>query len=157
MLPQTRQDASFRKEIFVTLSFGKRLCGLALLLILAACSGHVPQPLDKLGEMSREDFISSMRWKQFNLAAVFMQPEYRQDFMETFTPLKDLNITDVRLVDLRMIEQDRRFETTIEMDYYLLPSVSVKTFSFNQTWVYFEGQQQTSPGFLIVTSFPSFP
>ncbi len=43
------------------------------------------------------------------------------------------------------------------MDYYLLPSVTVKTFSFDQTWVYFNGEDSPQTGFLIITSFPDFP
>jgi hypothetical protein len=138
------------------LTFCKRLCGFSLLLILVACSAPT-QPDGKLGEKSRDDFMSAMRWKRFQIAASLMLPEHRQEFMATFTPLKDIHITDVRLIDLKESEAGQRFETSIEMDYYLLPSVTVKTFHFGQSWKYFAGDDPTLQGFYIITSFPDFP
>ena len=138
------------------LNFGKRLCGLALLLLLVACS--VPtHPPAKLGELSRDDFMGAMRWKQFKVAANLMQPEYRPEFMKTFSAIKDIHIIDVRLIDMQPSDENRRFETTIEMDYYLLPSVTVKTFQFEQTWELFDDENSPQQGFFIVTPFPDFP
>ncbi|MDT8444818.1 MAG: hypothetical protein RQ722_11015 [Desulfuromonadales bacterium] len=138
------------------LNFLKILCGCMLALLLAGCSSHV-QPTAELGEMSRDDFISAMRWKRFKVAASLMQPEHRRGFMKTFSSLKDVDITDVRLIDLQVSEEGWRFETTIEMDYYLLPSVTVKTFSFDQTWLFFTGDDSELQGFFIATPFPDFP
>ncbi len=141
-------------------NYCKRLCCLVLILMLAACA--VQQKLEfnqvtDLGEASRDDFMKSLRWKRFKIAASLITPEHRQDFMTTFGPLRDINITDVRLAHLQPDADGRRFETTIEMDYYLLPSVTVKTFSFDQTWVYSDGDGSTPKGFFITTPFPEFP
>jgi hypothetical protein len=43
------------------------------------------------------------------------------------------------------------------MDYYLLPSVTVKTFRFDQTWLFFSGDETELQGFFITTPFPDFP
>ena len=141
----------------MTLNFLKRLSALVLVLFLVACSSHTQAPPEKLGEMSRDDFMSALRWKQYMVAASLMKPEYREDFMATFRALKDIHIVDVRLIDLKITEEGRRFDTTIEMDYYLLPSVTVKTFLFTQTWVYFDGEDPALKDFLVVTPFPKFP
>lgn len=141
-------------------NFWKRLLCFVLVLMLAACA--VQQKLEykqvtELGESSRDDFMKSMRWKRFKIAASLVTPEHRQDFMTTFRPLKDIHITDVRLANLQPAADGRRFETSIEMDYYLLPSVTVKTFRFDQTWVYSDGDGSTPKGFFITTPFPEFP
>lgn len=138
------------------LNFMKVLSGFAILLSLLACSGLV-KPVGEIGEASRDDFMNAMRWKQLKVATEFMLPENRKDFLATFKKVKDIHITDVRLLDLQSSAEGRRFETVIEMDYYLLPSVSLKTFSFEQTWVYFDGEESAREGFLIITSFPDFP
>lgn len=138
------------------LKFCKLLSVLLLVLLLAACSSHL-KPTAKLAEMSRDDFVAAMRWKSFSTAASLMQPEYRKAFMKTFASIKDIDITDVRLADMQVYDEGRRFETTVEMDYYLLPSVTVKTFSFDQTWLFFEGDDPALQGFLITTPFPDFP
>lgn len=137
-------------------NFWKALCGCVLVLLLVACSSHV-KPTDKLGEMSRDDFLTDMRWKRFKEASSLMLPEHRQAFMKTFTSLKDIDITDVRLVDLQTLDEGKRFETTVEMDYYLLPSVTVKTFRFDQTWSFIAGDDPALQGFFISTPFPDFP
>ena len=138
------------------LNFMKVLSGFVILLSLLACSGLV-KPVGEIGEASRDDFMNAMRWKQLKVATEFMLPENRKDFLATFKKVKDIHITDVRLLDLQSSAEGRRFETVIEMDYYLLPSVSLKTFSFEQTWVYFDGEESAREGFLIITSFPDFP
>jgi hypothetical protein len=141
----------------LTSNLTKTLCGLVLILLVAACGSRVQTPPDKLAEMSRNDFISAIRWKQYQVAASLMKPEFREEFLNTFNPLKDLNIVDVRLVDLKTFQENRRFESTIEMDYFILPSITVKTYIFKQTWVFFNGEDPALQGFLIVTPFPKFP
>jgi hypothetical protein len=60
-------------------------------------------------------------------------------------------------MDLQTSEEGWRFETRVEMDYYLLPSVTVKTFRFDQTWLFFSGDETELQGFFITTPFPDFP
>jgi len=141
----------------VILNFMKVLCSSAILFSLLACGSSFDKSVNETGEMSRDDFMNALRWKQYKVAAGFMLPENSKDFLATFNKLKDIHITDVRLLDLQETADGRRFETSIEMDYYLLPSVSVKTFSFDQDWVYFAGDDTQQTGFRIVTSFPDFP
>ena len=140
----------------MTLNFCKLMCGFIVVLLLAACSSQL-QPTAKLAEMSRDDFMAAMRWKSFKTAASLMQPELRKEFIKTFASLKGIDITDVRLIDLQVYDEGQRFETTVEMDYYLLPSVTVKTFSFDQTWLFIAGDAPTQQGFFITTPFPKFP
>ncbi len=137
------------------LNFVKSLCGLSLLL-LVACGSHV-QPTAQLSETSLDNFMDAMRWKRFKGAASLMQPELRKDFVKTFTALKDLHITDVKLVDVVPSEENRHLEAILEMEYYLPPSVTVKTFQFDQTWEFFDEDDQPLQGFFIVTPFPAFP
>ncbi len=142
------------------LTFWKRFFCFVLVLMLAACA--VQQKLElkqrmELGEQSRDDFMNGLRWKQFKVASSLMLPEHRRDFVKTFAALRDIHVVDIRLLDLQTSMENRRFETTIEMDYYLVPSVTVKTFSFDQTWEYYEGDDPSLQGFFIVTPFPEFP
>ena len=137
-------------------ALGKALVGIFLLFSVTACSSTL-DPDVKLAEMSRDDFMSSMRWKSYKVAASLMLPEYRQDFLETFDRLKDIHIIDVRMINFKPEDENRRFEATLEMDYYLLPSVTVKTFRFDQTWELFGDENQSQQGYFIVTPFPPFP
>lgn len=140
----------------MVLTFCKSLSSLLLVLMLVACGSHL-QPSAELVENDLNDFTKAMRWNKFKTAASHMRPEHRKDFIKTFVPLKDLHIVDVNIMDLQPSEDNQRLDTTIEMEYYLPPSMTVKTFSFDQTWIYFEGDDTTSRGFFISTPFPDFP
>ena len=146
-----------RKEDAVKKSVFRLLFMVFLGLALLACSGPMQPPVN-IGEKSQEDFMSALRWKQYQAAASLMQPEFRQEFIQTFNAFRDdLHISDVRVVNLQVFEEGRRRETAVEMDYYLLPSVRVKTFRFDQIWLYSEGSDSQPEGFFIVTPFPEFP
>ncbi len=138
------------------LNFWRKLCCLMLVLMLVACGSHL-QPSADLAETSQHNFMKAMRWNKFRSAARYLVPEHRKDFLETFLPLKDIHIVDVKLVDLLPSKENRRFDTTIEMEYYLPPSMTVKTLNLDQTWSYFDGEDPTRQGFLISTPFPDFP
>jgi hypothetical protein len=71
--------------------------------------------------------------------------------------LSGLNVTEVRLTRIDLKDEGRRAETRLEMDYYLLPSATLKTLRIDQTWVYFEAGDSEYSGFLITTPFPKIP
>lgn len=132
-------------------------CGFFLVLAMVGCN-YQDQRVSKIGEDSLKDFISALRWKQYQVAASLMQPEFREEFVTTFTAFRDdLHISDVRQVATQTFEEGRRIETVLEMDYTLMPSIVVKTFSFDQVWIYTEESDTSPGGFFIVTPFPEFP
>lgn len=134
----------------------KALCGFALVSLLFACASQIA-PSAELGGKYRKDFNSALRWKQFKVAAGHMKPEHSKAFLATFDELRDIDIVDVREVSVETFDENRRIEVTIEIEYYLLPSVTVKTFRFDQIWE-FQGDETQSPiGYFIVSPFPEFP
>lgn len=137
---------------------GWTLCyGFFLVLALIGCNYHSKQ-VAETGDDSLQDFNSALRWKQYQVAASLMQPEFREEFITTFSAFRDdLHISDVREVSRQTFEEGRRIETVVEMDYTLMPSIVVKTFSFDQVWVYSEESDTSPGGFFIVTPFPEFP
>lgn len=138
------------------MNFLKAICVFTLISILFACGTHI-SPSPKLAELHHKDFTKALRWKQFKVAASHIDEEYRKAFLETFNEVKDIDIVDVRLNDIQFFEDNNRFETSIEMDYILLPSVTLKTFRFDQTWEFKEGANQSYGGYVITTPFPEFP
>jgi len=132
------------------------ICILTLTLALFACASHLT-PSPKLAELHHQDFSKALRWKQYNVAASLMDEEFRKPFLETFKELKDIDIIDVRLSDIRFFEDNKRFEASFEMDYVLLPSVTLKTFRFDQTWEFRQNANAPYAGYVIITPFPTFP
>lgn len=135
----------------------KTLCSVCLVFLLLACSSHI-QPSADLAKRFRDDFTSALRWKQYKVAAGHMQEEkHRKEFLARFDELRDLHIVDVKLLDVQSSDAEQRFDTDIEMEYYLPPSVTLKTFRFQQSWEFNQGENPMKQGYFIVTPFPDFP
>jgi len=130
--------------------------GLFLVLALSACT--LLNPPEKQRKTALDDFMYALRWQQYPAAAGYFTSEHRRTFLDQFEKIsKNLNVTDVRLKRLDLKDEGRRAEARLEMDYYLLPSATLKTLEIDQTWIYFEVGDAESNGFLITTAFPEFP
>lgn len=128
---------------------------LLLLLLLAACA--VLNPPQKQRQAALDDFMYALRWQQHQAAAAFFVEPQREAFLEQMEAVPDLNITDVRLQRLDLKEDGLRAEARLEMDYHILPSVTLKTLRIDQTWRWFDGGADGQHGFLITTPFPKLP
>jgi hypothetical protein len=131
------------------------LCLLLVALLLGACA--LLNPPAEQRQKTLDDFAYALRWQRYPDVAAFFVAEHRQAFLEQMSTLKDLNITEVRQVRCDLDEDGRRAATRLEIDYYLLPSITLKTLAVDQTWRWFEGSAASPPGFLITTPFPKFP
>lgn len=137
-----------------------RIVGGCLLLVAAAVllssCGWAVRPAKEFAGASR-DFAQRLRWKDFNGASRHLAEEHRTDFLERLGALEDLHIVDVRLESIDHHEEGKRAETRTVVEYYLLPSATVKKLRLNQEWSY-EGGDRYRPGiWQITTPFPPFP
>ena len=132
-----------------------RLFVLLLVLALTACA--LINPPAKQRKAALDDFMYALRWQLHLEASQFFTRDHRRAYLEQFEGLKDLTITDVRLKRVNQSAEGRRAEVSLEVDYYLLPSATLKTLTVDQTWVYFETADADNNGYLITTPFPKFP
>jgi hypothetical protein len=131
---------------------------LILLLVLATTACSALNPSEAQRKSALDDFMYALRWQRYQDAASFFTSEHREAFLEQIEPVeKSLNVTDVRLQRLDLKEEGRRAETRMEMDYYILPSASLRTLRIDLTWINFEKGGAERSGFLITTPFPKFP
>lgn len=133
------------------------LLGTALFLTLALTACTLLNPPAKQRKTALDDFMYTLRWQQYPAAADYFLREHRRAFLEQMDTLRGLNVTEVRLTRVDLKEEGRRAEARLEMDYYLLPSATLKTLRIDQTWVYFDAKDSEYRGFLITTPFPKIP
>lgn len=133
------------------------LLGTTLVLTLALTACTLLNPPEKQRKTALDDFMYTLRWQQYPAAAEYFVSAHRRAFLEQMEALSGLNVTDVRLARIDLKAEGRRAETRLEMDYYLLPSATLKTLRIDQTWVYFETGDSEYNGFLITTPFPKIP
>ena len=131
---------------------------LILLLILATAACAAFSPSEAQRKSALDDFMYALRWQRYQDAASFFTSEHREPFLDQIEKIQgSLNVTDVRLQRLDLKDEGRRAETRMEMDYYILPSASLKTMRIDLTWIYFEKGGAERSGFQIATPFPKFP
>jgi len=136
----------------------RMLKGVLLLLLVgilsAGCSWMaVPRPdLDD----AEQDFSTRLRWLDFPGAARHLRPEDQEAFREQFAALDGLHIADARLLGREEVEPGH-IDSRLEIDYYRLPSVTVKTRRFTLAWEYVDLGRWQQGYWRISTPFPEFP
>jgi hypothetical protein len=124
-------------------------------MLLAACA--ILNPPQKQRRAALDDFIYALRWQQHQAAAAFFVEPEGEAFLAQMEDLPDLNITDVRLQRFELKDGGLRAEARLEMDYHILPSVTLKTLRIDQTWRWFDAGAGGQQGFLITTPMPKLP
>jgi len=133
---------------------GTLLLTLLLVLTLGGCGVLNSREGDR--KAAFDNFVKYLRYQLYPAAASYFTPELRDAFLDQMEQIEGLNVTDVRLVRMDIKEDGGRVDARLEMDYYLLPSVTVKTLRIDQVWRYREDSLEGS-GFFITTPFPVFP
>ena len=132
-----------------TLMFG-------LLLVLLSGCGMVARPTEEFIAVS-DDYLQRLRWQDYNGVARHLAASERDSFLEQWTPLDDLRMTDARLDSLEFRGDGRQAQTRVTLEYYLLPSTTVQRLRLSQSWEY-QGGDRTQPGlWQITTPFPPPP
>ena len=134
-----------------------RKCLVVILaaFLLSSC-GMVARPGQDFSVASRE-CMQRLRWMDYPAVAGYLSEEHREDFLDRFYSLADLHIVDVRLERVELREDERRAETTTVIEYYLLPSTTVKEFFLHLEWAYTGGDRYHAGFWQITTPFPPFP
>ena len=141
-----------RKHIFICLT------GLLLCSLTACGMNSLMHSQKKQREDSVEGFKHALRFDEYQVAASYLVPEHRAAFLELFRAMeKDLTIVDVRIEEITVLGEGEKVDVFLEFDYYLLPSVAVKTFRFDHTWVIHKTDPERDGVYLIETPFPVFP
>lgn len=123
--------------------------------VLLSC-GMMARPGQEFAAAGR-DYALRLRWMDFSAAAAYLSEEHREDFLNRFKSLPDLHVVDARLESVDYRQEERRGETTTVLEYYLLPSATVKAFRLRQEWVYAGDDRYHAGTWRITTPFPAFP
>ena len=108
-------------------------------LTLAACATHTG--LSEEFDRSMKAYNRMLRWHEIeNAVMTYSDPEQREDNLKQAETLKKrgLSVTDFRILSSRYLPEKKSGDVVTEFDYYILPSIRVKTISYRQEWVYME-------------------
>lgn len=133
---------------------GKVLAVLMVALSLGGCGLLDSREKDR--KASFDNFSKYLRYQLYPAAGSYFCPDLRDPFLDQMEQIRGLNVTDVRLVRVDIREDGTKVDARLEMDYYLLPSVTVKTLRIDQSWHHRDDPRE-GEGFCIATPFPAFP
>ncbi len=126
---------------------------LLSLPLLAGCLAAL-EPAPAIDVVSRS-FSESMRWKDFSAAAKYVHSDSRDAFLAQFTVDDDLHVVDSR-IDYLNIEQEDAVTVTYKLEYYRLPSGSIKKWGWEQQWQLLE-EKGKADMWLIMNEPPALP
>ena len=131
--------------------------GLAVLLALlpAACSSK-PSPASSLVKVT-DYFSQRLRWQDVGHAAAYVTEPERDAFTASWkAPGEDLHVVGTTIEGIEMLDPETA-EVTMVIDYYLLPSATVRSPESVQQWRYREGEGFDVGSWELVSGVPGFP
>ena len=138
------------KRIVIFLSFL-----LAALVLIASC-GMANRSTREFESLQR-DYLMRLRWQDYASAASYMIPENSADFLDRFRDWNDLHITNVQVEKIEYLEEENLVRTVSLVEYYLLPSATIKTFRLKEEWEWQEGERTSLGDWVLISPFPDFP
>jgi len=108
-------------------------------------------------DQSSKGYNKMLRWREVeNAGMAYLDPELRDDFMKSAEEFKkrEVTITDYRILTSECIPEEKRAESVVEFDYYILPSNRIKTLTYRQKWTYLD--TETKKGWQLKSALPAF-
>jgi hypothetical protein len=102
-------------------------------------------------------FVQAVRWQDFQGASQFLVEDEREEFLEQFPRNKDLHMIDVRFERIELDEDVGEAETVLFVEYYMLPSPTVKEWRWTQQWQRLDSKYPEEDIWLIQAPPPVFP
>ena len=136
-------------------------CGVVVVLVagllLAGCASTPqwgPDDREKLVTASN-DYNSMLRWKDVDKACVtFAEESVKGKCLDRALTLKDVQITDIRTRDIEFRIDGVEATVHAEIEYYLLPSTTVRKIQDSQKWGYIGPKDKRT--WFIKSPFPNF-
>lgn len=125
----------------------------SLLVIVAACS--MPFLVKDEFDKSSKEYGRMLRWQEFEKAAdTYVGVSLRDEYRKRIVAAKDVKVVDYRIRSVEYDQKAKKAEVTMELDYYAIPSTTVKTVVDTQKWLYKDGAGQT--GWRLESLLPEF-
>lgn len=125
---------------------------LLITAVLVSCS---TQNIKADFERNFRSYNEMVRWHQLDDAGLFPADSILAGYRERMKAAKNVAVVDYRVINIKYDEEKREAEVKVEIDYYRLSTLSVKTVIDNQKWAY---QENKGKGlWRLMSLLPDFP
>ncbi len=125
---------------------------ICIVIVFINCSGR--HAIRGEFEESLIKYNDLVRWNEFNEASLFVIESLSEDYMARVKATKDVRVTEYRILKKKYDEVKGEAEVQVEIDYYNLFSLRVKTLLDTQKWVFVD--EKDKKGWRLVSPFPEF-
>ncbi len=109
----------------------------AVLLILSSCQSMRDEKVAEEFTNTSRDYLNMVRWHELEKAPLsFIDDSLREDFQKRIDAAREVKIFDYRVRNLRCDVQKGEAGLSVDWDYYIPPSVKVKSVEDVQKWRY---------------------
>jgi len=127
------------------------LLTLFMVITLTGCNSYLI--LGQLDE-SLKVYNRSLRSNKWDNASLFPMDSIQQDFQNRAAAAKDVRITDYRIVNKTYDAAKREAIVEVEIDYYNVFSLVMKTLHDTQKWAYLD--EKGTKGWRLTSLLPEF-
>jgi len=126
---------------------------LLLTTVLVSCSTQ--RSIKAEFEKNFRNYNELVRWHQYEEVSLFPAESISAGYRERLKAAKNVAVVDYRVMDIKYDEKKNEAEVKVEIDYYKLSTLSVKTVIDNQKWAY---QEKEGKGrWRLMSLLPDFP
>jgi len=126
------------------------LCLLIIFALLGCGSFNIRGKLDE----SITQYNDLLRKHMLDAASHFTTETVAREFEARAEAAKGVKVIDYRIVAVKYDEKKSEAEARVEIDYYSLATLRMKTLTDNQKWVYLE--EQGSKRWRLTSPLPEF-
>jgi len=131
-------------------------------LLLNGCAAYKKVSRNESCEKIIKDYNRMIRWQEAEKASiVFVDKNKRPVFDRTAESLRRRGITiaDYRILAQECLVDNKKAESTVEFDYFILPDYRLKTVTDRQHWVFNEenpAEPDLDEGWKLISPLPEF-
>jgi len=124
-------------------------------LLLTSCQSYRESKISEDFNRGTGNYFKMVRWHELDKAPLtFLADPLRDEFKKRVEAAKDVQITDYRVKNMECRPKEGKGEVTVEWEYYVPPSFTLKTVEDPQRWEYVE--KNDDKGWMLMTLFPEF-
>jgi hypothetical protein len=126
-----------------------------ILITTGACTAVKNFNISDEFEKSSNRYNRMLRWREMDLAgAAFAAGPIKEEFAARVKAAENVTITDYRIKSQYCIPEKNQAEVIADIDYFVAPSITVKTVQDIQKWEYVEENGKKS--WRLVSLLPEF-
>ncbi len=127
----------------------------SLLLTVALVSCNTQRSIKAGFEKNFRNYNELVRWHQLEEASLYPADSISAEYRERLKAAKNVAVVDYRVINIKYDEKKNEAEVKVEIDYYKLSTLSLKTVIDNQKWTY---QEKEGKGlWRLMSLLPDFP